>query len=216
MWSAARPGRPSNARSTHRWQTSSRLRKRKAVRRLGEGPGQPSGLAQKDDGMAIGTQKITPCLWFDTEAEEAANFYVSIFKGSKIHSINRYGKAGHEVHGNPAGSVMAVEFEIEGQKFHALNGGPQFKFDEAISFQIHCKTQAEIDYYWTQLTEGGKEVACGWLKDKFGLSWQVVPTPLFEMLSDKDPAKTERVTTAFLKMKKFDIEKLRGAFEGRE
>lgn len=166
--------------------------------------------------MPITAQKITPCLWFDTEAEDAANFYVSIFKNSKIRSVNRYNKAGNEVHGKPAGSVMAVEFEIEGQKFVGLNGGPQFKFDEAISFQIHCKTQDEIDYYWNRLTEGGKEVACGWLKDKFGLSWQVVPTPLSEMLSDKDPAKTGRVTNAFLQMKKFDIEKLRRAFEGRE
>jgi predicted 3-demethylubiquinone-9 3-methyltransferase (glyoxalase superfamily) len=110
---------------------------------------------------------------------------------------------------------MAVEFEIEGQKFVGLNGGPQFKFTEAVSFQIHCKTQEEVDYYWSRLTEGGKEVACGWLKDKFGLSWQVVPTALLEMMSDKDPAKTERVTNAFMKMKKFDIAKLRQAFEGR-
>ena len=166
--------------------------------------------------MKMSATKIQPCLWFDTEAEQAANFYVSIFKDSRIGSVNRYGKAGHEVHGKPAGSVMAVEFEIEGQRFVALNGGPQFKFDEAVSFQIHCKTQEEIDYYWSRLTDGGREVACGWLKDKFGLSWQVVPTPLFEMLSDKDPAKTERVTAAFLKMKKFDIGKLRRAFEGRE
>jgi predicted 3-demethylubiquinone-9 3-methyltransferase (glyoxalase superfamily) len=165
--------------------------------------------------MTIAAQKITPCLWFDTEAEEAAKFYVSIFKDSKIRSVNRYGKGGQEVHGKPAGSVMAVEFEIEGQKFVGLNGGPQFKFDEAISFQIHCKSQDEIDYYWSRLTEGGKEVACGWLKDKFGLSWQVVPTALLEMMSDKDPAKTERVTNAFMKMKKFDIAKLRQAFEGR-
>jgi predicted 3-demethylubiquinone-9 3-methyltransferase (glyoxalase superfamily) len=170
----------------------------------------------QEDQMPINKQKITPCLWFDTEAEEAANFYVSIFKNSRIGSVNRYGGEGHEVHGKPAGSVMAVEFEIEGQKFVGLNGGPQFKFDEAISFQIHCETQDEIDYYWTRLTEGGKEVACGWLKDKFGLSWQVVPTQLFEMLSDKDSAKTERVTKAFLKMKKFDIEALRRAFEGRK
>jgi predicted 3-demethylubiquinone-9 3-methyltransferase (glyoxalase superfamily) len=165
--------------------------------------------------MTIAAQKITPCLWFDTEAEEAASFYVSIFKGSKMRSINRYSKAGTEVHGKPAGSVMAVEFEIEGQKFVGLNGGPQFKFNESVSFQVHCKTQEEIDYYWGRLTEGGKEVACGWLKDKFGLSWQVVPEPLFEMLSDKDPAKVERVTAAFMKMIKFDIAKLRQAFEGR-
>jgi predicted 3-demethylubiquinone-9 3-methyltransferase (glyoxalase superfamily) len=154
-------------------------------------------------------------LWFNTEAEDAANFYVAIFKDSKIRSVNRYRKAGSEVHGKQPGSVMAVEFEIEGQKFVGLNGGSQFKFSEAISFQIHCKDQAEIDYYWSRLTEGGKEVACGWLKDKFGLSWQVVAAPLMEMLSDKDPAKRERVTAAFMKMKKFDIEKLRRAFEGR-
>src|SRR5512145_3189059 len=166
--------------------------------------------------MTLAIQKITPCLWFDTEAEEAAKIYVSIFKDYRIRSVNRYSKGGQEVHGKPAGSVMAVEFEIEGQKFVGLNGGPQFKFDEAISFQIHCRNQEEVDYYWNRLTEGGKEVACGWLKDKFGLSWQVVPTALLEMLSDKDPAKTERVTNAFMKMKKFDIEKLRRAFEGRE
>jgi predicted 3-demethylubiquinone-9 3-methyltransferase (glyoxalase superfamily) len=166
--------------------------------------------------MAIATQKITPCLWFDTEAEEAAKFYVSIFKDSKICSVNRYCKAGNEVHGKPAGSVMAVEFEIEGQRFVGLNGGPQFKFDEAISFQIHCKDQTEIDYYWSRLVEGGKEVACGWLKDKFGLSWQVVPTELFEMLSSGDAGKAERVTAAFLKMKKFDVAKLRRAYEGGE
>jgi len=166
--------------------------------------------------MAVTTQKLTPCLWFDTEAEEAANFYVSIFKDSKIRSVNRYGKGGQDVHGKRAGSVMTVEFEIEGQKFVGLNGGPQFKFNEAISFQVHCRTQEEIDYYWSRLTEGGKEVACGWLADKFGLSWQVVPTALLEMLSDKDAAKVERVTKAFMKMKKFDIEKLRRAFEGRQ
>jgi predicted 3-demethylubiquinone-9 3-methyltransferase (glyoxalase superfamily) len=164
--------------------------------------------------MAIAVQKITPCLWFDTEAEEAANFYVSIFKDSRIRSVNRYSKAGTEVHGKAPGSVMAVEFEIEGQKFVGLNGGPQFKFDEAISFQIHCKDQAEVDYYWGRLSEGGREVACGWLKDRFGLSWQVVPTQLFEFLSSGDAARTERVTDAFMQMKKFDIEQLRRAFEG--
>jgi predicted 3-demethylubiquinone-9 3-methyltransferase (glyoxalase superfamily) len=166
--------------------------------------------------MTIVSHKITPCLWFDTQAEDAAKFYVSIFKNSKIGTINRYRKAGQEIHHKDPGSVMAVEFEIEGLKFLALNGGPQFKFDEAISFQIHCKTQDEIDYYWNRLTEGGKESMCGWLKDKFGLSWQVVAAPLSEMMSDKDAAKVERVTTAFMRMKKFDIEKLRRAFEGRE
>jgi predicted 3-demethylubiquinone-9 3-methyltransferase (glyoxalase superfamily) len=166
--------------------------------------------------MAITTQKITPCLWFDTEAEDAANFYVSIFKDSKIRSVNRYCKSGNEIHGRQPGSVMAVEFEIEGQKFVGLNGGSQFKFSEAISFQIHCKDQAEIDDYWSRLTEGGKEVACGWLKDRFGLSWQVVPTELFEMLSSGDAATTERVTAAFMAMTKFDIAELRRAFEGRK
>jgi predicted 3-demethylubiquinone-9 3-methyltransferase (glyoxalase superfamily) len=177
---------------------------------------QESRQQLEEQAMTLATQKITPCLWFDTQAEDAANFYVSIFKNSKIGTISRYRKAGQEIHHKDAGSVMAVEFEIDGQKFVALNGGPQFKFDEAISFQIHCKTQEEIDYYWSRLTEGGKESMCGWLKDKFGLSWQVVPVPLFEMLSNKDGAKAERVTNAFMKMKKFNIEQLRRAFEGRE
>jgi predicted 3-demethylubiquinone-9 3-methyltransferase (glyoxalase superfamily) len=165
--------------------------------------------------MPITAQKISPCLWFDTQAEEAARFYVSIFKNSRIGKISHYGKAGHEVHGRPAGSVMAVEFDIEGQTFAALNGGPQFKFTEAVSFQVHCDSQAEIDYFWDKLTEGGKEVACGWLKDKFGLSWQVVPTVLFEMLMDPDTAKSQRVTKAFRQMKKFDIAALRRAFDGQ-
>jgi len=164
--------------------------------------------------MAISPHRITPCLWFDTEAEEAANFYVSIFKDSRICSVNRYGKAGHEVHGKTAGSVMTVEFEIEGQKFVGLNGGPQFRFSEAVSFQIHCASQEEVDYYWSRLTEGGREVACGWLKDRFGLSWQVVPTELMTMLSDPDPARKERVTKAFMAMKKFDIATLRRVSEG--
>jgi predicted 3-demethylubiquinone-9 3-methyltransferase (glyoxalase superfamily) len=166
--------------------------------------------------MAIATQKITPCLWFDTEAEDAAKFYCSIFDNSKIRTVSRYGEEGHEFHGKPAGSVMAVEFELEGQKFAALNGGPQFKFDEAISFQIHCEGQKEVDYFWEKLTSGGgKEGPCGWLKDKFGLSWQVVPTALFAMLTDKDHAASQRVTKAFLQMKKFDIEALSRAFDGR-
>jgi len=156
-------------------------------------------------------QKITPCLWFDTEAEAAANHYVSIFKNSKIVKIGRYGKEGKEVHRKEAGSVMAVEFEIEGQKFVALNGGPQFKFDEAISFQISCETQAEIDYFWSKLTDGGKEVQCGWLKDKFGLSWQVVPKMLTELLGHSNPDKAGRVMKAMLQMKKFDIAALQKA-----
>jgi predicted 3-demethylubiquinone-9 3-methyltransferase (glyoxalase superfamily) len=166
--------------------------------------------------MAIIAPKITPCLWFDTEAEEAARFYVSVFPGAKLGSISRFAKGGQEVHGKAAGSVMTAEFEIEGQKFVCLNGGPQFKFTEAVSFQIHCKDQDEVDYYWSRLTEGGKDVACGWLKDKFGLSWQVVPAQLLDFLSSGDAIRSERVTRAFMKMKKFDIKKLRQAFEGTE
>jgi predicted 3-demethylubiquinone-9 3-methyltransferase (glyoxalase superfamily) len=161
--------------------------------------------------MPIAQQKITPCLWFDTEAEAAANHYVSIFKNSKIVKIGRYGKEGKEIHGKQAGSVMAVEFEIEGQKFVGLNGGPQFKFDEAISFQITCETQAEIDHFWSKLTDGGKEVQCGWLKDKFGLSWQVVPRVLPELLGNANAEKADRVMKAMLQMKKFDIAALQKA-----
>ena len=164
--------------------------------------------------MSIAKRKITPCLWFDTQAEDAANFYVSVFKNSKLGKISRFGKEGFEIHGKKAGSVMTVEFELDGQHFVALNGGPQFKFDEAISFQVHCADQAEVDYYWSKLIAGGgSEGPCGWLKDKFGLSWQVVPVALIEMLSDSDARKVERVTKAFLQMKKFDIAALRRAFE---
>jgi len=163
--------------------------------------------------MAITPQTITPCLWFDTEAEEAAKFYCSVFDNSRITMISHYGEEGHEIHGKPAGSVMVVQFELDGQKFIAMNGGPQFKFDEAISFQVHCADQKEVDYYWEKLTEGGKEVACGWLKDKFGLSWQVVPTVLYELLTDKDYAASQRVMKAFMQMKKYDIAALRRAFE---
>jgi predicted 3-demethylubiquinone-9 3-methyltransferase (glyoxalase superfamily) len=161
--------------------------------------------------MPIAQQKITPCLWFDTEAEAAANHYVSIFKNSKIVKIGRYGKEGKEIHGKQAGSVMAVEFEIEGQKFVGLNGGPQFKFTEAISFQITCDSQAEIDHFWSKLTDGGKEVQCGWLKDKFGLSWQVVPRVLPELLGNANAEKADRVMKAMLQMKKFDIAALQKA-----
>jgi predicted 3-demethylubiquinone-9 3-methyltransferase (glyoxalase superfamily) len=164
--------------------------------------------------MQITAQKITPCLWFDTHAEEAANAYVSIFKNSRIVSISRYGKEGHEIHGKAAGSVMTVEFEIEGQKFVALNGGPHFKFNEAVSFQVHCETQEEVDYFWGKLTEQGQEGPCGWLKDKYGLSWQIVPSVLPKMLMDPDPEKSQRVTKAFLQMKKFDIEELERAYKG--
>ncbi len=165
--------------------------------------------------MQSATQKITPCLWFDNQAEEAANFYVSIFKNSKIGRIARYGKEGYEIHGRPAGTVMTVEFEVEGQIFTALNGGPIFKFNEAISFQVHCKTQEEADYYWEKLSEGGDEKAqqCGWLKDKYSVSWQIVPTVLVEMLQDRDAEKSGRVMKAMLQMKKIDIKTLKRAYE---
>ena len=152
--------------------------------------------------------KITPFLWFDTQAEEAATFYVSIFKNSKIVNITRYGEAGP----GPEGSVMTVDFELDGQPFIALNGGPQFKFNEAISFSVDCKTQSEVDEFWKKLSEGGEEGPCGWLKDKYGLSWQVNPTILGEMLNDSDPEKSKRVMGAMLKMKKIDIAALKKAY----
>lgn len=164
--------------------------------------------------MHIATQKIAPCLWFDTEAEEAAKFYVSIFKDSRICTIAHYPNEGQETHGKEAGSVMVVDFELSGQKFVALNGGPQFKFDEAVSFQVYCETQAEVDYFWSKLTENGQEGPCGWLNDKYGLSWQVVPIALLEMMLDPDARKSQRVTKAFLQMKRFDIETLKRAYEG--
>jgi predicted 3-demethylubiquinone-9 3-methyltransferase (glyoxalase superfamily) len=158
-------------------------------------------------------QKITPCLWFDDRAEEAAKFYTAIFPNSKILNISRYGEAGQEVHGKPPGSVMTVAFELEGQTFTALNGGPIFKFNEAISLQVDCETQAEVDSYWQKLSEGGDEKAqqCGWLKDKYGVSWQIVPRVLTEMLGDADTGKSQRVMTAMLKMKKIDIDELKQA-----
>jgi len=161
-------------------------------------------------------QKITPCLWFDTQAEEAAQFYCSIFRNSRILSISRYGEAGHEIHGKPAGSVLTVAFELDGQVFTALNGGPVFKFNEAISLQVNCDTQEELDHYWDRLSAGGDETAqqCGWLKDKYGVSWQIVPTVLPDMMTDADSRKTERVMTALLKMKKLDIAELKRAYEG--
>jgi predicted 3-demethylubiquinone-9 3-methyltransferase (glyoxalase superfamily) len=160
-------------------------------------------------------QKITPCLWFDTQAEEAANFYTSVFKNSRIKHVSRYGKAGRDVHGREAGSVMVVEFEIEGQTFTALNGGPLFKFNEAVSFQVHCATQAEIDHFWSRLSEGGQESRCGWLKDKYGVSWQVVPSVLPQMMSGADAARTDRVMSAVLQMKKFDLDALNRAYAGQ-
>lgn len=160
-------------------------------------------------------QKISPCLWFDDNAEEAVKFYLSIFKNSKVGNVTRYGKEGYEIHKKKEGSVMTIDFEIEGQKFLALNGGPIFKFNEAISFQIYCDTQEEIDYYWEKLTEGGDKNAqvCGWLKDKFGVSWQVVPIAMIKMLQDKDSKKTERVMKAMLQMQKLDIDALSKAYQ---
>jgi predicted 3-demethylubiquinone-9 3-methyltransferase (glyoxalase superfamily) len=168
--------------------------------------------------MAATTQPITPCLWFDSQGEEAARFYTGIFKNSKIGKVSRYTEAGHDVHGQPAGKVLTVEFELNGQPFTALNGGPQFKFNEAISFQIMCRDQEEVDYYWNKLGEGGdpKAQQCGWLKDKYGLSWQVVPTELVELLGDPDREKSGRAMEAMLKMKKLDIAELERAFEGEE
>ncbi|WP_327069857.1 VOC family protein [Kitasatospora sp. NBC_01250] len=157
------------------------------------------------------TDGFTTCLWFDGQAEEAANYYVSIFKGGKLGRIGRYTEAGP----GPAGSVLAVEFEINGQRFVGLNGGPQFTFSEAISFQIGCADQAEVDYYWTRLSEnGGQEGPCGWLKDKYGVSWQVVPTLLLELVSDPDPVKAVRTTEAMYKMGKLDIAALQKAYDG--
>jgi predicted 3-demethylubiquinone-9 3-methyltransferase (glyoxalase superfamily) len=160
--------------------------------------------------------RITPCLWFDRQAEEAANFYVSVFKNSKIVDITRYGKAGHDIHGQPAGTVMTVAFELDGQPLTALNGGPHFTFNEAISLQVLCDTQEEVDYYWDKLSDGGDPRAqqCGWLKDKYGLSWQVVPGVLPEMLKNHDSAKAQRAMDAMLRMKKFDIGELQRAVQG--
>ena len=163
---------------------------------------------------AIG-QRITPFLWFDTQAEEAARFYVSVFDNSRIKYVSRYGKAGREVHSKEPGSVLTVAFELDGQSFVALNGGPQFQFNEAVSFQVSCETQAEIDYFWSRLSEGGKESACGWLKDKYGLSWQIVPSVLPQLLADADGAKSERTMAALMQMKKFDIAALHRAFAGQ-
>src|SRR5438874_10790815 len=161
-------------------------------------------------------QKITPFLWFNDDAEEAAKFYTSVFKNSKIGRILRYDEASAKAAGRPAGSVLTVEFEIEGQKFTALNGGPAFKLNESISFVVNCETQKEIDYFWEKLTsDGGEESQCGWLKDKFGLSWQVTPTVLIDMLHDKDPEESERVMKAMLQMQKIDIKKLEAAYGGK-
>ncbi len=159
---------------------------------------------------------ITPCLWFDDQAEEAARFYVAIFDDSRLLEVSRYGEAGQEVHGQLAGRVMTVAFELAGQRFTALNGGPAFRFNEAISLQVHCATQEEVDHSWTRLGEGGDPEAqrCGWLKDRYGLSWQVIPLALIEMLSAPDREKAGRVMQAMLGMRKIDIAALRRAYEG--
>ena len=156
-------------------------------------------------------QKITPCLWFDGQAEDAANFYVSTFKNSRITAMSRYGDAGP----GPKGSVMTVVFELDGQSFTGLNGGPMFKFNEAISMIVNCETQTEVDHYWEKLSADGQTQQCGWLKDKFGVSWQIVPTALIELVGDKDPAKSQRVMRAMLQMTKIDIARLRAAHADR-
>lgn len=161
------------------------------------------------------SQKITPFLWFDKQAEEAANFYVSLFKNSAIDNVVRYGEAGKEITGGTPGKVMSVSFTLEGQQFTAINGGPVFKFTEAVSFMIGCDSQEEVDFFWSKLTaDGGQESQCGWLKDRFGLSWQVVPRVLFELIGDRDRAKAARATEAMLKMKKLDIAELKRAHAG--
>lgn len=160
--------------------------------------------------------QIVPCLWFDTEAEEAAKFYVGIFKNSKIVKVTHYGEAGHEIHHRPKGSVMTVSFELDGHPFTALNGGPNFEFNEAISLEVHCETQEEIDYYWEKLRQGGDPQAqqCGWLKDKYGVSWQVFPNQLNEMVADQATPGGQRAFEAMLQMKKIDLEKVRQAYAG--
>ena len=158
-------------------------------------------------------QKISPFLWFDDKAEEAANFYVSVFKNSKIGGITRYDEEGAKASGRPKGTVMTVEFQLEGQEFTALNGGPHFKFTEAISFVVNCETQEEVDEFWEKLPEGGEKSRCGWLKDKYGLSWQVVPTVLGELFQSKDAERSERVMKAMLQMDKLDIKTLKQAYE---
>lgn len=156
-------------------------------------------------------QRISPCLWFDGQAEEAATFYVSVFKNSKIGAVTRYGDTGP----GTKGTVLTVAFELDGQEFTALNGGPEFTFTEAVSFIVHCETQEEIDDYWSKLSAGGQEVQCGWLKDKFGLSWQIVPTMVGTLLQDRDPDKADRVMKAVLGMVKLDIKRLQQAYAGQ-
>jgi predicted 3-demethylubiquinone-9 3-methyltransferase (glyoxalase superfamily) len=166
--------------------------------------------------MTIATKKITPCLWFDDRAEEAAQFYTKVFPNSKIGEIARYGEAGREVHRKAPGTVLTVAFELDGQPFTALNGGPDFKFSEAISFQVSCETQKEVDFYWAKLSEGGDEAAqqCGWLKDRFGVSWQIVPSILPDLVGDPASEKSQRAMKAMMGMKKLDIAELKRAYAG--
>jgi predicted 3-demethylubiquinone-9 3-methyltransferase (glyoxalase superfamily) len=168
--------------------------------------------------MQTGNQKITPFLWFDNQAEEAVSFYISIFRNSGIVSIARYGEEGAEASGRPTGTVMTIAFRLDGQEFVALNGGPIFKFTEAISFVVNCESQDEVDRYWEKLSEGGdpKAQQCGWLKDKYGLSWQIVPTVLITLLNDPDPERSRRVMKAMLQMKKIDIATLKKAADGQD
>ncbi|MCW3082790.1 MAG: hypothetical protein JWP12_156 [Bacteroidetes bacterium] len=167
--------------------------------------------------MKNNIQKITNNLWFDNQAEEAAHYYTSIFKDSKMGTVSRYGKAGYEIHKRPAGSVMTVEFELNGQSFMALNGGPLFKFNESISFIVNCENQEEVDYYWEKLKAGGdpKALQCGWLKDKYGVSWQIVPVKMKELLQDGDSEKSQRAMEAMMQMKKLDIDALQKAYDGK-
>jgi predicted 3-demethylubiquinone-9 3-methyltransferase (glyoxalase superfamily) len=171
--------------------------------------GQP-GNPRRARGRHVMVQRIIPNLWFDTEAEEAANFYISVFKNSRIVSVSNYTEAGP---GEP-GTVMAVEFELDGERFVGINGGPQFQFTEAVSFGIACEDQAEVDYYWESLTDGGEEGPCGWLKDKYGLSWQVVPNGMDELFSDHDPQRAQRAMQAMFSMKKLDLAALKAAADG--
>lgn len=172
---------------------------------------QAGAATARDERIQPRTQKITTFLWFDDNAEEAANFYVSIFKNSKVLNTTRYGEAGP----GPKGTVMTIAFQLDGKEFAALNGGPQFKFTEAISLVVHCQTQQEVDYFWEKLSEGGQKVECGWLKDKFGLFWQITPDILLELLQDSDTQKSQRVMKAMMKMKKLDIEGLKQAAAGK-
>lgn len=160
-------------------------------------------------------QKINPCLWFDNQAEDAAKFYTSIFKNSRIGNVSRFGKEGYEIHHMPEGTVMTVEFQIDGQDFLALNGGPVFKFSEAVSFVVHCQTQDEVDYYWGKLSAVPEAEQCGWLKDKYRVSWQIIPAVLGELLQGKDVAGAQRAMRAMLQMKKIDIKKLKQAYDGK-